>query len=32
MDNVYLDRMPVGIGAAVSRPQDLTVEAVVLKS
>lgn len=28
----YLYRMPVGIAGAISRPQDLTVEPVVLKS
>lgn len=28
----YLYRMPVGIAGAVSRPQDLTVEPVILKS
>ena len=28
----YLFRMPVGIGGAISRPQDLTVEPVILKS
>ncbi|ENB0724874.1 hypothetical protein ABG541_004028, partial [Shigella flexneri] len=32
MNNVFLYRMPVGIAGAVSRPQDLTVEPVVLKS
>ena len=32
MKNVFLYRMPVGIAGAVSRPQDLTVEPVVLKS
>lgn len=28
----YLYRMPVGIAGAISRPQDLTVEPVILKS
>jgi len=28
----YLFRMPVGIAGAISRPQDLTVEPVILKS
>uniref|UniRef100_UPI000D0BB8FA structural cement protein Gp24 n=1 Tax=Escherichia coli TaxID=562 RepID=UPI000D0BB8FA len=32
MNNVFLYRMPVGIAGAISRPQDLTVEPVVLKS
>lgn len=32
MDTSYLYRMPVGIAGAISRPQDLTVEPVILNS
>lgn len=32
MDTSYLYRMPVGIAGSISRPQDLTVEPVILNS
>lgn len=32
MSNAYLYRMPVGIAGAVSRPQDLTIEPVIIDS
>lgn len=32
MDTSYLYRMPVGIAGAVSRPQDLTVEPVIINA